>query len=77
MLLLPSFYGLNRLTELRDIAFDLRGPQAEAVDDIQEVRLALDGVDRFARSYIAFPDSNGCVPSSSASPAMSSRHPST
>lgn len=57
LLVLPSIYGLKRLGELRDIAFELHGRQSEAAAAVQQVRLALDGVDRFARSYIIVPDS--------------------
>jgi signal transduction histidine kinase len=57
VLALPSFYGLNRLTELRNIALELRGRHAEAADAVKRVQIALGELDRNARSYIVAPNS--------------------
>ncbi|HUP02162.1 MAG TPA: HAMP domain-containing sensor histidine kinase [Gemmatimonadota bacterium] len=56
ILVLPSLYGLNRLVELRNIALELRGKQAEAADAIKQVQIALGELNRLARSYIVAPD---------------------
>ena len=56
LLVLPSLYGLNRLVELRNIALELRGPQAEAADAVKQTQIALGELNRLSRSYIVAPD---------------------
>lgn len=56
LLVLPALYGVSRLAELRDIAFEQRGRHAAAFLALGRLQAALAELDRFQRSYIAARD---------------------
>ncbi len=56
VLLVPAGYGLNRLTVLRDLAFEQRDSHAAAFLAIGRLQTELAVFDRYARSYIVLPD---------------------
>lgn len=57
LLIYPALYGLARLTDMRDVARRLEGPQAEATAAVGRTRTALAELDRHQRAYIVAGDS--------------------
>lgn len=52
----PAGYGIIKLSELRDIAAELRGRHAEAFHALGQLQAHLAEFDRFQRSYLAVPN---------------------
>ena len=57
LLTAPAGYGIRQLSELRDIAAELRGRHAEAFHALGQLQAALAEFDRYQRSYLAVPTS--------------------
>lgn len=55
LLLVPAFYGLARLFELRAIAFDLKTRHSAAYLAVGQLRSSLAELNRMQRSYVALP----------------------
>lgn len=57
ILLVPAFYGLARLFELRAIAFDLKTRHSAAYLAVGQLQSSLTELNRLQRSYVALPSS--------------------
>lgn len=57
VLIMPAYYGLRRLMELREIALDLSVRQGPALVAAGGLQAKLTDLDRHARKYVAYPDS--------------------
>jgi signal transduction histidine kinase len=55
VLVLPAFYAIERLDEIRDIAFDLKGKHGAAEVALSRLEADLGQVDASLRSYVADP----------------------
>jgi len=53
LLVVPALYGLSRLTELRDITFELTGRHAAAAVALGRIQTSIADLDRHQRSFIA------------------------
>ena len=59
VLVLPAFYAIERLDEIRDIAFDLKGRHGAAEVALSRLEADLGQVDASLRSYVADPSPEG------------------
>ena len=55
VLVLPAFYAMERLDEIRDIAFELKGEHGAAEVALSRLEVDLGQVDASLRSYVADP----------------------
>lgn len=56
LLVVPALYGLSRLTELRDITFELTGRHAAAAVALGRIQTSISDLDRHQRGFIAASD---------------------
>lgn len=58
LVLAPALFALNRLSELRNIAFEQRSDHAMALEALGKLQAALAEADRYIRSYVAIPSAS-------------------